>query len=222
MADNIPLKVKIRDWTTPVAPAKYPKLVTPDTKFKAEGEYSAKLILSGDTAEKVRQVLEAAQDKAFEFYKNQFDPKKDAAKLRKMQKADLPMADVLDEDGNPTGQYTITVKRKASGVRKDGSQWNFKVPIKDAKGKPIPHKGLEIWSGSELRANVSIDGWLRATDTAVGITLTIQAVQIAKLVKGGANEDFDTIDGGYEAEPTSGGEDFDDDLNESDDDTADF
>ncbi len=158
MADNTPLKIKVRDWTTPVAPTKYPKLVTPDTKFKAEGEYSVKQILTGDTAEKVRQVLEAAQDKALEFYKGQLDPKKDAAKLRKIQKADLPMVDELDEEGNPTGKYLVTLKRKAAGVRKDGSQWSFKIPIKDAKGKPVPTKGLEIWSGTELRANVSIDG----------------------------------------------------------------
>ncbi len=57
---------------------------------------------------------------------------------------------------------------------------------------------------------------------AVGITLTIQAVQIAKLVKGGANESFDEIDGEFQSDP-AGSDDFDDDLDSTaDDDTADF
>lgn len=218
-SSNLPLKIKIRDWTTPVAPTRYPKLITPDTKFKAEGGYSAKLILNSEVAETVRVVLEKAQEEAFEKYKASMDPKKDAAKLRKLQKADLPFTDELDEEGNPTGNMLLTIKRKASGIRKDGTPWTFKVPIKDSKGVAIPHKGLEIWGGSELRANVSIDGWLRATDTAVGISLAIQAVQIRKLVAGGANDSFDDIDDGYVADTSSS--DFGDDEAGGDD-TADF
>lgn len=216
---------KVRDWTTPVTPTRYVKIITPDTKFDPAGVYSFDHILDAEQEAIVRQVLEAAQDAAMGHVLSSLDPKKDAAKIKKLQKADLPLSEDFDEDGNPTGKYILRVKRKASGQRKDGSAWSFKIPIKDAKGKPVSTKGLQIWGGSELRANISIDGWLRATDNAVGITLKIQAVQIAKLVSGGANDSFGEIEGGYEADDAVAADtsEFNDDLDDaSDDEAADF
>ena len=38
----------MKQLTTPIGTAMYPKLITPDTKFNADGVYSCKLILSKD------------------------------------------------------------------------------------------------------------------------------------------------------------------------------
>ena len=47
----------MKNLTTPIGTAMYPKLVTPDTKFNADGVYSCKLIISKDDFETLEATI---------------------------------------------------------------------------------------------------------------------------------------------------------------------
>lgn len=233
MADkNFPNKFKLGEYITPVGGAVYPHLITPDTKWKAEGEYRSKLKYDGKVAEKIRKDLTPFLDEAFEKYKELLVEHGKKAKVKGLTKADLPLKPEEDEDGEETGFYLLNTKRTASGKTKKGESWKAKIVIADSKGKPVSTKGLSIWSGTELRVMAKVMAWYNAKDNEVGITLEIQGVQIRKLVSGGDGavefDEMEDADNGWVANDDAPDADDDEDADaagdEGDDadDTPDF
>lgn len=184
--------------------ALWPKLIEPDTKFKAEGEYTTKLILSDDDATELRDILENAQAAAVAAAIEEAAAKGKRLRAEKIKQADIPLKELEDrETGEPTGEWAVNVKCKASGTNKAGKAWQRKVPLFDAKGTPIPEDAKpEIWNGSILKVNCTINPFY--TDMAgAGNSLRLTAVQIIELsssVKDAGAYGFDAEDG-YTSEP---------------------
>jgi hypothetical protein len=199
---------------TPAGIAKYPRLNTPDTKFKPEGEYKVTLILSekdkGVEAflQKIRQ---AEADALKEF---------PAKKGKKQKVADSVIKAHLDENGDQVdGKVEVTAKTKASGVSKKGEKWERKVPMFDAKCHPV--KDAKVGSGSKLKINVTPAAY-DSPAVGVGVALYLNSVQIIDLVefKGGqdaASQGFEEEEGEFTA-PESG---FEDESSEGDDESSD-
>lgn len=174
--------------TSPAGRALYPKLTEPDTKFKPEGEYSVKLLLTEAEAAPILKLCEDMQEQAaLDEVKAQAEKGK-KIKAEKIKRADLPVKPYEDpESGEETGEYVVTFKKKASGVsRKTGKSWSGKVALFDAKAKPIKGDNLQIWSGSVLKVSYSPEPF--CTAIGAGVTLRLEAVQILELVSGGQRD----------------------------------
>ncbi|UJX45776.1 hypothetical protein [Xanthobacter sp. YC-JY1] len=220
-------KIKVGSFVTPIGVASYPHLVTPDTKWKPEGEYRCPLIYDEATADTIRAKLQPLLDKGFEELKKEhFGDTPNAVKAKRMGKEDLPIKALEDEEGNETGQYRISPKKTASGEKKDGTPWKAKVNVFDSKGKKLLPPPA-VWGGSKLRADCDVYAYYAAKDNVVGLTLEIVGVQIIELVSGGGEREsaFGEVEGGYEAadrEDTFGGSDDTDAADGEDDTSADF
>lgn len=193
--------------------AKFPYLNKADTKFNKDGEFRIRLILEGTDGAPIKAKLEAAAEKAYqdtkaqleEAFKTEKGEKKAKAKkaLDTLKKADLPIKDVYDDDGNETGQIELSFKMKAQRSGGEG-----KPPIKqfpklfDAKGNPFPIT-KDIWGGSEVKVAGQIIPFYTAA-VGAGASLRLSAVQIIKLNEGGGGNaesyGFGKEDG-YEADP---------------------
>lgn len=96
-------------YVSPKGSAGYPKLLKPDTKFKAEGEYSTSLTMD-------KKIAKPLMDQIEEAYTEEFGAKA-------LPKANFPFKE--DEDGNITFKFKSKQKPKlfdAKGVHiKDGS-----------------------------------------------------------------------------------------------------
>lgn len=199
---------------SPAGRALFPKLKEPDTKFKKEGEYVVKLILTAAEAEPLLENCQRIQQEAFdeEFEKQRADkPKMSPAKIKeKIPFADLPVKPYEDpETGEDTGDYQVTFKMAASGIsKKTGKPWTRRPALFDAKSKPIDPNKVDIWSGSVLKVSYTADPF--CTAIGAGVSLRMEAVQIIELRSGGqrdaAGYGFGAEEGGYAYE-----EDYSDD-----------
>ena len=160
--------------TTPKGIAKWAKLNKPDTKFKADGEYSITLLLDPEDAATIEFVdgLKKANEVGFGAA-TKADPKK------KYTKMGMKIKDDTDKDGTPTGKLAVSFACKAAGTRKDGSAWAYRPAVLDAKGKPVPADVL-IYGGSVVKIAYSI----RHTAMPTGSFYTsfnLKAVQVIVL-----------------------------------------
>lgn len=205
-------------YVSPKGAAKWAKLNVPDTKFKADGQYSVELVLDPEDAATIEFVakIEAAHEAGFKAAQKA-DPKK------KFTKQDLKIKPETTKDGEPTGKTIVSFACKASGVRKkDNSKWTFKPALFDASipAKPLP-SDLVIYGGSIIRVSYSI----RHTPMPTGLfytSLNLKAVKVLEL-KSMSSRDareygFEDEEG-FESEPTdtsnagegvdaNGGDDF--------------
>lgn len=214
--------------TTSISPAGralYPKLTEPDTKFKEEGEYSVKLLLSASEAAPILEQCRIAQEEAIEeeVKKQKTEkPKMSEDKIRSsIKKAELPVKPHEDpETGEETGDFQATFKMKASGVsRKTGKAWTRRPALFDAGNKPIDPSGVEIWSGSILKVAYTPTPF--CTAIGAGVTLRMEAVQVIKLESGQRKAEdygFGEEDGGYSYSPSSSDAPFGESASASGDD----
>lgn len=207
----------LEKFTTPKGTAVYPQLTKPDTKFKAEGEYSAKIRLSDEDAAPLVAKIEALIGEAFEAEKARLIAagKKAAAKTLKL--ADKPYKAVLDAEGEETGEVEFNVKMKAQYTNKDGEVVKLKPGLFDAATPPNPlPSSTQIWGGSLIKVAGEFNPF--ATAIGVGMSLRLKAVQVIKLVSGGtagaSSYGFGGEEGGFEAE----GSEFNSDEKEADED----
>ena len=196
MADRRP---KAPTFTSFRGTFKYPKLNKPDTKFKADGEYSVKLIgnaTAGDVLALIAK-LEPLHRQAVMQADAEF------AKLPAVTRKKLggvtfnPLyTELLDETTEePTGDIEFKFARAASGTYKEGpktgQKWTSTVGIFDAKGAPMP-KAPDIWGGTVGKVSFEVGlnkagtpGYFIPGTGAAGLSLRLQAVQIIDLVSGG-------------------------------------
>ena len=174
-------KKKTPKITTPKGIAVYPKLTKPDTKFKAEGEYSIKLRVSQDVADQIvaKHLVPILED----FKKtDDFQAKAKKVGIKKIKQLDW-YKEVNDDEGNATGDVELSFKAKASGKKKDGSEWKRgPIAVFDAKGTPA--KNVQVWGGSEVKVSFTPMPWINPKGE-YGIKLGLEAVQVIKLVTGG-------------------------------------
>lgn len=184
---------------SPKGVAVYPRLNTPSTKFKKEGEYSVRLAIPvADAAPFLEQIKSVAR----EYYKEQ------CALLKKEKLKVHPFP--WDEDGN-----TVTVKfaQLAKITSKAGKTWEVQIPILDSKGTPITDL---VGAGSVLKIASEIHTWYSPA-LGVGVSLRLKAVQVIDLkapsqLVSAEQYGFSTDEEGF----VSGGETFSDSLFGSD------
>lgn len=189
---------KFELMVTPAGVAVYPRLTKPDTKFNPDGEFKLKLRLAEEDAAKVIAKIDAIHKENV------------AAVLKQTKKkpkdATPPYSEVYDDEGNPTGEVEFNFKRKATIRMKDGTTFEGKVDLVDAKKNPFP-KDKSIYGGSVVKVAAELVPF--ATAIGAGVSLRLKAVQVIKLVEGsggsGAANAFDEEDG-FEAEAS--GSDF--------------
>jgi hypothetical protein len=189
---------------SPRGVAQWPKLTKPDTKFKADGEYSVTLIFdpnnSGDLA--FIAGLRKAADEGFAA------AQKEAGRKQLIQ-CPIKAGEEVNKDGSPTGRLRVVFAAKAGGERKDGSKWSFRPALFDSKGRVLPNDIL-IYGGSVLKVAFSI----RHTAMKTGMfytTFNLKSVMVLDLKSGverSASEfGFTTEDEGYEYTSTGLSED---------------
>lgn len=202
-------KPKFTTITTPAGTAIYPKLTTPDTKYKALGEYTTKVLLTAEEAQPIIDKYEAELATFFEAEKAELmkGDGKAKAKAKGLKLAtDRPFKPEYDDDGNETGNYIFNFKMPARIPREGKPDLVLQPDVFDAKGKKLT-KVPEIWSGSKIRVSAQF----RPFNTAigVGISLRLQAVQILELRQGGSR---DASGYGFDAEEGYSAEDGDDEA----------
>lgn len=177
--------------TTPKGTFIFPKLDEPDYKFKENGEYSVKLRLSGADAENLRKNLEGRRDDWVARWKKE--------NKKKPKVADLSVVEVLDDEGNETGELDFKFAMPAHVSTKAGKEYDLSPALFDAKGRPVP-AGTRIWGGTVGK----VAYWVKEYEAPIGIgvSLKLEAAQIIELVAPGQqtadNYGFGEEDG-YEA-----------------------
>lgn len=190
--------------TTPVGTAVYPWLNTPDTKFKAAGEYKTNLVLSAEDAAALKELvdrevnakLEATKVQLNEDLKSATDGKKKAAIKKALTelKPSYPYKDAVDDEGEPTGDIEFTFKTGATVKdAKTGEIKSRTVPLYDAKKNEMSDS---VYGGSRIKVAYELFPFYTSIAGA-GVSLRIRAVQVIDLVTGGSGGSygFDEEDG---------------------------
>jgi hypothetical protein len=220
---------------TPRGVTIYPHFNKPDkgtAKFpKDPPEYNVKLRFSpggtfmvGKTStshDDVVEKLTKMRDAHFETVKARLKAEKKGDLLKKLNKVDV-FKSVVDDEGNDTGELTITAKTYAEKKDKETGKIEKKPPPKlvDAKNKEIK-KLPPIGGGSEMKLKLSATAYHMPATGAVGITYYLDGGQLLKLVKFGG--DAESMGFGVEddADGYSGEEDGDADFDDESSDDSD-
>jgi len=170
---------------TPRGVFRYPRLNSPDTRFRETGEYHVQLVLAKDDAEDLITLVTEAHD---DWYKRYVLEKKQL-KANPRKKAPYPFTVEVDpETGLETGNVIFKFKMSASGVSKrTGQVWTRRPVVFDSKGVPINLDKVMIKGGSEGRIAFSFYEYESTPQQGAGVSLKIEAVQILELVTGDGN-----------------------------------
>lgn len=215
-------KPKLEPITSPKGVAKFPHLNIPDTKFKAGGEYHVNVICSRADALKSIEKLEKLSTKAYDDAKAEIEAsiasstgeKKAKAKkaLEALKQGDLPVKPLYDDEGNETDQVAMVFKCNATYTDKQGDTKEIKPKLFAADGSEFP-AGVDIWSGSVVRASGLINPYYVPGTNMAGVSLRLSAVQVIKVNNGSSGGDASRY--GFEPEegddpagftPTGGGD----------------
>ncbi|MEM7200284.1 MAG: hypothetical protein AAF628_08475 [Planctomycetota bacterium] len=166
---------------TPVGICVYPHLTSPDTKFKARGEFHSKLAFESDEIEELAELVEEARDIA----QAEWEKDAKAADKKKLTLFDS-VTDEEDDEGEPTGRKIIRVAMyHTTESEAKGKTFTFEPRVWDAMNKPLDLDGLEVWGGSRIRCAVDLVPWYSAKDKQLGIKLRLFGFQIIELRNGG-------------------------------------
>jgi len=205
--------MKLPSFTTPRAPAIWPRLNEPDTKYDAAGVYECKqaLDLSDATVQRIKakamEMVQAKYDEVREQNPDLLTEEEHAAKVAELTKAGKaalikklaapisivePMAEELDEEtADGTGVVILKAKMKASGTYKSGpktgQKWTRTPDIFNAQGKPLKNPP-QIGGGSEVKMSIELMPYYTASTGEVGISFRLNAVQLITLVSFGQRD----------------------------------
>ena len=173
--------------TTPKGLAVWPWLNEPDRKFDSDGQYKVNLQLSQEDAQEFIDKLEEIHK---EHYKNTCE----SEGKTKLKKAPLPLIEVEDDAGNPTGDVQVKFKLKAQ-YEYDGKKISQRPVLMDAKRQPMTET---IGGGSTIRVGCEVYPYYTAT-IGVGLSLRCKVVQVLELKEFSPDSatgfDFDEEDG---------------------------
>lgn len=186
-------KPKLPRYVTPTGVAQYPYLTKPDTKFNPDGEYKVNLEIPAEDASEIMSFLD-------EQLAASIEKAKEENKGKKIKEGDAPYS--VNEE---TGKVTLKFKLKAKVTTKSGDEWEQKVAVFDAKGKPLENTP-NIGGGTKMKVSYEVIPFYTSL-VGAGISLRVRAVQVIDLVEfsGGASAGafgFGEEDG-YEAEESA-------------------
>lgn len=174
--------------TTPAGRSVYPKLNTPDTKYKPLGEYTTKLVLSAEDAQPLIDQYEQILNSYFEEQKAELmkGDGKSKAKAKALKfAADRPYKPEVDDEGDDTGNVVFNFKMPARIAREGKADLVMKPDVFDAAGKKL-ESPPDIWGGSVLKVAYELRPF--NTNIGVGLSLRLNAVQIIELRQGGQRD----------------------------------
>lgn len=170
------MKKRNERFTTEVGTFQWPHLNSPDTKFDKDGVFHVALRLTKEHAE---TLIKKMENVVTEFVNE------GRAKSKKM--SPLPVKDVEDDNGHPTGEVEIKFKLKAVG-QNGTDRWEQRPALFDAKGKPMSE---QVGGGSLGKVGCEIVPYSTAM-AGTGVTLRLKAVQVIKLVEYSNGDGFDS------------------------------
>ena len=172
--------------TTPKGIAVWPWLNEPDRKFNANGDFKVNLQLSKEDAGDFIKKLE-------DIYREHYKETCKAEGKTKLKKADLPVIEVEDDEGNPTGEVQVKFKLKAQ-YEYEGKKISQRPILLDAKRQPMTET---IGGGSTIRVGCEVYPYYTAT-IGVGLSLRCKVVQVLEL------KEFAPGAGGFDFEEEEG------------------
>ncbi len=201
MVEQTPKKKYYDTVITPKARAVYPRLNTPDTKFKAEGRYSTKIRLPEAEARAFLKQFEAISEENFAAqvaaHSNDMD-KKTGKPMAPPTNDGLPFQLEMDkETKQPTGNILISFACNASYKDRTGKTQTIKPVIRDSKNTPID---VLIGGGSLIKVAFTPAPFYTESSRKAGVSFRIQAVQVLELCKFG-EVSFETEEGGFVGSP---------------------
>lgn len=178
---------------TPAGKAVLLFVTKPSTKFKEEGEYTAKVVLDGKSGE-------ALFAKFTELAKATKASDSTASKY----KLHVPIEKETDEEGTETGNWILKSSNTATYKDKQGKVQNRSIQIVDSKGNPLP-PSIKLGRGSVVQIGATINPYIVKGTKTVGVSLWLEAVRVLNLVEyQGKGFDWgDTPEGAYVAEDQS-------------------
>jgi len=176
---------------TPKGAFHWAHIGTPDTTFKAEGQYHIRVQLSGKEAETMRESV----DMAHKSWKDEVIK----TKGKKSYQEFLPYKVILGEDGLEEG-IQFHFKMKASGVNSRTGQAFTQRPMVVGPDKtPLP-TNIKLANGSLGKVAYEIAPY--QFGSGLGIQLRMKSVQVLKLIEwngsGGGDADVFSVEKGYE------------------------
>jgi hypothetical protein len=218
-------------FTTPRAPAVYPKLDLANPDYGTEehaiegGNFSCQIrVLKSDPAVKallgkLEKLMEISEREAEELFAKL--PVAARKKLKDTTTRNEFVTECYDEDENETGEIILKFKMKHSGVvKKTGKAWKRYPQLIDAKLQPLK-KGTQIWGGSIVKLSASAAPYFIPASGAYGVSLRLEGVQVLELVTAGGRSasslGFEAEEG-YDADEGFQAETPEDDAGDSSDD----
>ncbi len=207
------MATKIVRYVSPKGIAMYPWVLTADTAFVKEGVYHIQLECPQDDSKTTELVekLTVILDKEHDALSKE--------KKKKLNK--IPFFEE-SEDGK---HLVFKFKQNKVIKRKDGTTSEVKIPLFDAKGKPIT-KAIKLGNGSVCRISFTVAPYYNATNKGVGLSLRLVAVQVIELVEYSAGNaesyGFDEEEEGYEAKDADDDVPFEDSDDSEDENNGDY
>lgn len=221
-------------YTSPKGIFRYPSLNKPDYGNeecpKPKGEFKVQLVMSRDEAEEFIAKLQPIFDEAVREGEEKFAklPVAQRKKLKEMTVNDLYNEIFDKESEEPTGEVFFKFGTAASGENTKGEKWTRKIPLFDAKGKPL-NKPPAIWGGTVGKVSFEAAPYFVTGTGTAGLKLYLIAAQVIDLVSQGSRDaagyGFGAEDGfdGSDTEDGTGDESFSDESGTNDEsDTPDF
>lgn len=218
---------KCMKGVAPPGIAVYPKLNTPDFKYKKEfGEWVVKVNYKVEDVTDLIASIDAFHAKAYELESRPgktVSPKVARESHGHFEEGDpffgndtKPYHDLLDKEGNVVeGMVQMKFSSLAGGKKEEKNPdtgemearvWTRGVIVLDSRGKPTKAK---VGGGSLLLLSFGSRVWCNAA-IGFGMSLTIEGVQIKELVTRGAKSadelGFGEIEGGFVADDEEEGE----------------
>ena len=181
---------------TPRGKAMWAKVITPDTKWVADGEYSINLIFDASDDE-VKELCADLEEMVEEKRKVEAEANPNAYKKLPdgLPLSAQPYKEVEDDNGNETGEIQMKFKMKAKIQLKDGSVYEPKPVVVDSKAQPIKDPDFRIGNGSICRIQFDAAPYCMPSTKTAGVSLRLNAVQVLSLVEYGGNSDFEEEEG---------------------------
>lgn len=170
----------------------------PDAKYNPDNPvFKVKLVLSGEACEKFKAEVDAAVDAAFDKHTSTLP----VAQKRLWQKA-YPYDDVVDADGNPTGEVAFKFRQNSKIKRKDGSVTEVKILVVDSKKNKTT---VPVYTGATIRVGYTFrsdkDGTVFPSTIAaskqVSVRMDLAQVQLIRPAPRGDGVAFDEVEDGW-------------------------
>lgn len=183
-----PQKARTPYRASPPGIAAYPWLNKPDVKFNVDGVFKTGLVVEGAEAQKLKEQLDVAAQKAFEEETADMAPAE-----RKKWGIYVPYEEEETDDGHKTGRITFNFKQNAV-IKVEGEPKPIKIAIFDAADKEVH---TPIFGGSTIRVMFRERNTKIAASKKIGVKLDFLKVQLIKLHERKNDSGFGAVEGGY-------------------------